>query len=437
MLVGLPVELVEGYDIAVYFGMLEVGAYMNDKHLLTVELLEAAQNCGQSLQRALALPGMAALCAGLADALETRSWKPGRHTRFAVQEPKLREIFAPDFADRVVEGWLVSLVEQPLSRLLIDDSFANRKGKGNFAAIQTVQRRMRQPGSTCYLQLDVRSFFHSIHRPTLLDGWVSFLQRLSLTPERLELASYVSTVLLERDPAKNHHTVRNSRSLLAQIPARKNLLGSPPDTGLPIGSAASQHFANFYLNGLDHFIKHELCVKGYTRYMDDLLLLGPNAATLVRWRDAIAAYMHDRLRLSLHPGKEQMGKSSQGVTYLGYTVYPHHLHVCQRNVSALKSRLDFFKHLLWPEQYPYCQKPLRGAWDKLVHEGELRPPVPPEWRLFKRMEATINSYLGLMGHARSYTLRKQLYERHFGPLKGYFLPAGADYSSVRLKAYLL
>lgn len=380
---------------------------------------------------------MASLCAELAQALKSRTWTPGRHARFAVQEPKLREIFAPDFADRVVEVWLVTLVEKPLSRLLIDDTFANRKGKGTFAAIQTVQRRMRQPGSAYYLQLDVRGFFHSIHRPTLLDGWLCFLRRLPLAPERLKLASYVSTVLLERDPARNHHTVRTSRPLLAQIPSHKSLLGSPPDTGLPIGSAASQHFANFYLNGLDHFIKHELRVKSYTRYMDDLLLLGPDCDTLAGWRDAIAAYLHDRLRLFLHPGKEQMGKSSQGVIYLGYKVYPHHLHVCQRNVNALKARLDFFKHILWPEQFSRCQKPMRGVWDKLVHERELEPPVVPEWRLFKRMEATINSYLGLMHHAQSYTLRKRLYDRHFGPLKGYFLPAGPDYAAVRLKKRFL
>ena len=405
--------------------------------LLAAELLEAAFSCGPSLQKSLALPGLPGLCAKLAEALIAGTWKPGRHTRFAVQEPKLREIFAPDFADRVIEVWLVALVEKPLSRLLIDDTFANRKGKGNFAAIQTVQRRMRQPGNICYLQLDVRGFFHSIHRPTLLHSWLHFLRTLPLTPERLELAAYVSTVLLERDPARHHYTVRNSRPLLAQIPPHKSLLGSHPDTGLPIGSAASQHFANFYLNGLDHYIKHTLRVKGYARYMDDLTLFGPSSETLLQWRDLIAAYLKERLRLFLHPGKEQMGKSSQGVSYLGYRVYPHHLHVCRRNVNALKARLDFFKHLLWPEVYPLCQKPMRGVWDKLVHEGELTPPVPAEWRMLKRMEATINSYLGLMSHAQSYTLRKTLYHRHFGPLRSFFLPVDAGYSAVNLAHRLL
>ena len=406
---------------------------MCDEQSLTAELLEAAQSCGRSLQKDLALPGVAALCAELARVLVNRAWKPGRHTRFAVREPKLREIFAPDFADRVVETWLVALVEQPLSRLFIDDSYACRKGKGALAAVLKVQKFMRQPGHTWCLQLDVRGFFHSIHRPTLLRGWLEFLRGPLLAgtdSARLELAVYVSTALLKRDPASNHHTVKSSRPLLRTIPPHKSLLGSPADTGLPIGSAASQHFANFYLNGLDHFIKHELRVKGYVRYMDDLLLLGPDAQTILGWRDAVAAYLSKNLRLALHPGKEQLCKTSQGIGYLGYKVYPHHLHVLERNINALKARLDFFKHLFWPERFPLCQRPMRGVWPGLCETGELLPPVTPDWRILKRMEATINSYYGIMSHAQSYTLRKTLYHKHFGPLRSFFLPADAGYSAV-------
>ena len=42
--------------------------------------------------------------------------------------------------------------------------------------------------------------------------------------------------------------------------------------GLPIGSLTSQHFANFYLGWLDRFVKASLGVRGYVRYMDDMIL---------------------------------------------------------------------------------------------------------------------------------------------------------------------
>jgi hypothetical protein len=417
--------------------MLESGTHDSDRARLEVELLEAAYACGRSLQKDLFLPHVATMSAELADRLFTRVWKPGECTRFAVQEPKLREVIAPAFADRVVESWLVTLAETALDRLFIEDSYANRKGKGTLAAVLKAQQCMRKPGNAFCLQLDVRSFFYSIHRPTLLRDWLKFLRGLSLSAHRLALAEHVSSALLTRVPKENFRTVRSSRSLLMALPVHKSLLHASPDTGLPIGSAASQYFANFYLNGLDHFVKHELRIKSYLRYMDDLLLFGLDSAVLMRQKDAIAGYLHDRLRLLLHPAKTLLSKSSQGIEYLGYRVYPHYLHPCSRTISALKARLDFFKHLFWPERFPVCQKPLRGVWQGLARNGELRPPVTPNWLLLKRMEATINCYYGIMGHAKSYTLRKTLYHKHFGPLKKFFIPADAGYSAIHAKKYLL
>jgi hypothetical protein len=37
----------------------------------------------------------------------------------------------------------------------------------------------------------------------------------------------------------------------------------------------SQFFANIHLDGFDHFLKQELRVKGYVRYVDDFLIKSP------------------------------------------------------------------------------------------------------------------------------------------------------------------
>ena len=49
------------------------------------------------------------------------------------------------------------------------------------------------------------------------------------------------------------------------------------------------------------------------------------------------------------------------------------------------------------------------------------------------MEATINSYLGIMGHANNARLRKELYHGHFGPLRQFFVPRDADYAAVNIR----
>ena len=47
-----------------------------------------------------------------------------------------------------------------------------------------------------------------------------------------------------------------------------------------IGSFMSQHFANFYLGGLDRFVKETARIPGYVRYMDDMALWADDRATL-------------------------------------------------------------------------------------------------------------------------------------------------------------
>jgi hypothetical protein len=349
-----------------------------------------------------------------------------------VEEPKVREVFAPSFPDRIVQTWLVTRMEPILECCLIDDTFANRKGKGPLAAVCKAQKYMRRPGHGWFIQLDIRSYFHSIHRPTLLHSWLSVLEKQTLPAFTLDLMQYISSALLAHDATRGHIVVGSSRKLLNALPPGKSLIHAEEDTGLPIGSTTSQHFANFYLNPLDHFVKHTLRIKGYIRYMDDLLLLGPDSATLRLWRNEICEFVKTQLRLALHPDKEHMSTVEHGLEYLGYHIYPHYLHPCSRTVNSLKARLDFFKHLFQPVEYPLCQRPVRGVWQGLLESQTLVPPVEPDWLLLKRMEATINSYLGLLGHAESYHLRKNLYKRHFGPLRSYFMPAGADYSAMHV-----
>ena len=68
--------------------------------------------------------------------------------------------------------------------------------------------------------------------------------------------------------------------------------GEMIDIGLPIGFYTSQHFANWYLQGLDHYIKEHLHIKCYVRYVDDFVLLGRNKKELHKALAAISGYLN-------------------------------------------------------------------------------------------------------------------------------------------------
>ena len=61
--------------------------------------------------------------------------------------------------------------------------------------------------------------------------------------------------------------------------------------GLALGSYLSQWCGTFYLDGLDHFVKRELKIRAYLRYMDDFVLFSNDRSQLVNARAVIAAWL--------------------------------------------------------------------------------------------------------------------------------------------------
>ncbi|MCX6359719.1 MAG: RNA-directed DNA polymerase [Armatimonadetes bacterium] len=103
-------------------------------------------------------------------------------------------------------------------------------------------------------------------------------------------------------------------SVLALIPAGEFLAGGP---GIPIGNLTSQLFGNVYLGGFDHWVKEELHVEGYVRFVDDFLLFSDDRRRLGDALAAVRAQMA-ALRLELHPRKCQIVPTRCGVQFLGW-----------------------------------------------------------------------------------------------------------------------
>jgi RNA-directed DNA polymerase len=108
----------------------------------------------------------------LHQALLSEKYKPFPTICFVVTKPKPREIFAAHFRDRIVHHLVVNRLSPCWEKKFIYSSFACRKGKGTHGALrylQTQVRRVSQGGlrPVYALQLDLASFFVTIHRPTL------------------------------------------------------------------------------------------------------------------------------------------------------------------------------------------------------------------------------------------------------------------------------
>ena len=244
----------------------------------------------------------------LAELVE-ETWEPGAYTEFFVEDPKRRRINAPPFRDRVVHHAVTDNILTDLwTPTFPYHSFACIKGKGTHVAVRWLQRFMRRhpEGSGYVLQLDVKSYFASVDHEILL----------GLLARRI------------RDQRTMH--------LLRQIVESYE---DSPGVGIPLGNLTSQGFANIYLHELDMFAKHDLQIRQYLRYMDDITLVHEDKEQLWAWRDEIETFLTDRLHLRLHPDKQVLTPVDCGVKYLGYRVFRDHVKVLPRNIRRTYRRL--------------------------------------------------------------------------------------------------
>ena len=271
----------------------------------------------------------------LEEDLNAKTYRPCRSICFVVDKPKLREIFAADFRDRVVHHVLIEHLEPRAERVFIHDSYACRKGKGTHEAVRRLQRFARavtenNARRAYYLQLDIRSFFVSIDKDILFD----LVQKYTRDPDM----GWLAGVVIYNDCTKNCRMTRGKR-LLGRIPAHKTLFKQAKNKGLPIGNLTSQFFANVYLNALDQFVKHDLKCRHYLRYSDDALILHESKEKLDGWKEDIREFLRGRLDLELNETKTIIRPVSDGIDFLGYIVRPFYILVRRRVVNSIKARI--------------------------------------------------------------------------------------------------
>ena len=108
--------------------------------------------------------------------------------------------------------------------------------------------------------------------------------------------------------------------------------------GLPIGNLTSQFFANLYLNNFDHFIKENLRVKKYLRYVDDFSLFSDDWEFLTQARQEIERYLVT-LRLKIHPIKSQLLETRHGANFVGFRILPEQVRVRNDNLRRARRRI--------------------------------------------------------------------------------------------------
>ncbi len=297
----------------------------------------------------------------LSEELSAKTYRPGSYTTFKIYDPKERLISAAPFRDRVVHHALCNIIEPFFEKIFIYDSYANRKGKGTHRAIERYQYYARR--YEYVLKCDIRKFFPSIDLQILKE---EIRRKISCTGTLW----LIDAIIDNSNPQENHIIWFPGDDLFTPQERRK---------GLPIGNLTSQFWANVYMNRFDHFVKEQLGVPGYIRYVDDFVLFSNNKDQLWQWKENVMQYLAT-LRLILHANKTHIHQVKKGVPFLGFHIFPHYRIVRKQNTK---------RHFRY----------IRKKTDQM-QKGEISPDD---------LEASLNSWLGHVRFGQSERLEYRLF----------------------------
>ncbi len=335
----------------------------------------------------------------LYEELRNGEYEVSPSTCFVIFKPVQREVFAACFRDRVVHHLIYNYINSVFERLFIYDSYSCRKGKGTSYGIQRISYFIRSCSHNyqrdCYvLKLDIKGYFMSINREILYRKIKKSLKgHCDKTKEDTDFVLSIIKKIVFNKPTSDC-TVKGKKSDWQGLPKSKSLFFAEENCGLPIGNLTSQLFGNVYLNGFDHFIKHKLGCKYYGRYVDDFVIIHRDKEFLKSIIFEIKEYLQRHLDLKLHPRKKYLQHFNKGVKFLGAFIKPYRIYIGNRTKGNF---------------YQAVEKQ-----NKLIKNHK---PSKKEKLSFL---SSMNSYLGLIKHYRTYNLKRKILKKINSCWKNYF-----------------
>jgi RNA-directed DNA polymerase len=193
--------------------------------------------------------------------------------------------------------------------------------------IKKEQRRLKKSSfwnnELYYLKIDFSKYFFSINHDFLKQKIEKYIKN--------EEVLYCIDLMLS-----SYKTSKNYNELLFE----NDFYINEKDKWLPIWWIVSQLFANFYLNDLDQFLKHNLKVK-FVRYMDDVLILWDKEKLNYVKKEIFKFVVKEKL--ILNPKKTSFNLVSDWISFVWYKLKDNKIFAWKR---IKKSFLKFSDSLI-------------------------------------------------------------------------------------------
>ena len=351
----------------------------------------------------------------LAYEIYTVIYKPTVSICFLVKYPKLREVFAADFRDRIVHHWIIIRLEPLFERRfqqMGNISFNCRKGFGTLAAVKAAEKGMREVSENYTRQAwvfkgDLVSFFMSIRRDLLWYLLERLIRRHYDGGDKEVLLRTVKTVVYHHP--EDDCIINGDPAEWRNLPKNKSMFTIDRNLGGPIGNHTTQQFANFYLSILfDLWLLFLMRGANFRiiRFVDDFLIICDDKGKILEVVPKLVMIV-SHYGLHIHKNKRYLQPVSHGVLFVGGYIKPRRTYVSSRTIGRFQDRVFGFRKQLDENK-------------KLTYYD------------LERIEQVINSYLGFCVHHQSYQIRKENIINLGDNFWKYFYVRG-HYESIRIR----
>lgn len=335
--------------------------------------------------------------AGLQYMLKNHLFKTSEYEIFILNEgKKKRDVYKlPFFPDRIAQWAILQVIEPFLVANMTTDTYSAIPGKGIQPIVNDLRgyyKTKRVDGKKksvwvpsillsdeentryCY-KIDLHHYYQSINHEVLKQKF----RKVFKDPELLWLLDEIADSI---NTATEEDLIELSLSGEIEV---------DPNTGIPIGNYMSQYSGNFYLSSFDHWVKEELHVKHYYRYMDDVVIFASSKEELHEIHRKVTAYTRDYLHLNIKGNYQIFPTKVRGVDFVGYRFFGEYTLLRKSTAINFKRKMRA------------CRKKM---------ENNI-PPTYSEWCSF-------NSYKGWLGNCDSYRLSKKYIEPLIDYMQDYY-----------------
>lgn len=219
----------------------------------------------------------------LVNNLNERNYNPKPSNCYVITEPALREIYAAQFSDRVIQHFYMKEIEDILDEELVDGCCSCRKQRGTDYALKLLKKYLVETSNygkkDCFfLKIDLSGYFMSIDRKQVGEKFSKLIME-KYKGKHKELLLYLTPLIFENNPALNCRYKCNEK-MRKQVPERRKMK-KDWKYGMAIGNLTAQAGSNLNLCDFDNYVIKELKLEKYVRYVYDLVIIADNKSKLI------------------------------------------------------------------------------------------------------------------------------------------------------------